>query len=60
VISWLTPASRVIVSSAGAVLARDASLASVNDNPAAPKIGAALLLRFRLEGCSTRDMWIFS
>jgi hypothetical protein len=46
VISWLTPALRVIVSSAGAVLAKDASLASANDNPAAPKAGIVLLRRF--------------
>jgi hypothetical protein len=41
---WLIPALRVIVSSAGA--ARDASLASVSDNPAAPKAGIVLLRRF--------------
>jgi hypothetical protein len=46
IISWLTPALRVIVSSAGAVAARDASLASVSDNPAAPKAGIVLLRRF--------------
>jgi hypothetical protein len=45
---------RVIVSSTGAVVARDPSLASVNDNPAAPKTGTALLLRFRFE--FMRDM----
>jgi hypothetical protein len=48
-------ASRVIVSSAGE-FARDASLANVNDNPAAPKTGTALLVRFRFEVCSMRDM----
>ena len=46
IISWRTPAFRVIVSSAGAVAARDASLASVSDNPAAPKAGIVLLPRF--------------
>src|SRR4029077_4161947 len=46
IISWFTPALRVIVSNAGAVAARDASLASVSDNPAAPKAGIALLRRF--------------
>jgi hypothetical protein len=46
IISWLTPALRVIVSSAGAVAARDASLANVSDNPAAPKAGIVLLRRF--------------
>jgi hypothetical protein len=45
---------RVIVSSAGAVVAGDPSLASVNDNPAAPKTGTVLLLRFRFE--FMRDM----
>jgi hypothetical protein len=39
-------ALRVIVSNAGAVAARDASLASVSDNPAAPKAGIVLLRRF--------------
>jgi hypothetical protein len=53
VISCLTTASRVIVSSDGAMLARDVSLASVNDNPAAPKTGTALIRRFRLEVCDT-------
>jgi hypothetical protein len=49
VISWITPALRVIVSSVGAVAATDPSLASVNDNPAALKTGTAVLLRFRFE-----------
>src|SRR4029077_6519983 len=56
VISWLTAALRIIVSSGGEVLARDASLASANDNPAAPRTGTALLRRFRLEFCFVRDM----
>jgi hypothetical protein len=42
--SWLTPAVRGTVSGAGAVAATDASLASVSDNPAAPKAG--ILRRF--------------
>jgi hypothetical protein len=46
IISWFTPALRVIVSNAGAVAARDASLASVSDNPVAPKAGIVLLRRF--------------
>jgi hypothetical protein len=52
-ISWLTPELRVIVSSAGAVAARDASLANASDNPAAPKAGTALLRRFLFEACFT-------
>jgi Fumarylacetoacetate (FAA) hydrolase family len=35
----------------------DAPLASVNDSPAAPKTGTALLLRFRLEVCFVGDIW---
>jgi hypothetical protein len=45
-ISWLTAALLVIVSNAGAVAAMDASLASVSDNPAAPKAGIVLLRCF--------------
>jgi hypothetical protein len=45
----------VIVSNAGDVVASDPSLASVNYNPAAPKTGTALLLRFRFE--FMREAW---
>jgi hypothetical protein len=55
-ISRLSPALSVIVSSDGAGLARDAPLASVNDNPAAPNTGTALLPRFRLDVCFARDI----
>jgi hypothetical protein len=54
VISWITPALRVMLSGTGE-FARGASLASDNDNPAAPKTGTAFLLRFRFEVCSVRD-----
>jgi hypothetical protein len=47
---------RITVSSGGEVVARDASLASANDNPATPRTGTALLRRFRLEFCFVRDM----
>jgi hypothetical protein len=46
---------RVSVSS-DAVVARDAPLASVTDNPAAPRTGTALLPRFPFEACFARDM----
>jgi len=55
-ISRLSLGWRVIVSTDGVGFARDAPLASVNDNPAAPKTGTALIRRFRLEVCFARDM----
>ena len=51
--SWLRSALRVGMFAAGAA---DAALASENDKPAAPNAGRALLLRFRVDGCFTRDM----
>jgi hypothetical protein len=47
--SWLSRASRVIVSNDGVGVAMDAPLASDNDSPAAPRTGTVLLRRFRLE-----------
>ena len=47
--SWLSRASRVIVSNDGGGVAMDAPLASDNDNPAAPRTGTVLLRRFRFE-----------
>jgi hypothetical protein len=43
-------------SAAGVLLAPYAPLASVNDNPAAPKTGTALIRRSALEACFARDM----
>jgi hypothetical protein len=55
-ISQFAAASRVTESNAGVGLANDAPLAKVNDNPAAPKTGTALLRCVRLEVCFVRDM----
>jgi hypothetical protein len=55
-ISQYSAALRVIESNDGVGFASDAPLAKVNDNPAAPKTGAALLRRLRLEVSFVRDM----
>jgi hypothetical protein len=44
------------ISSTGRLDAADAPFANVNDNPAAPKTGTALLRRFCFAACLARDM----
>ena len=56
-ISCATPALRHSISAAGVLPAPYAPLATVNDKPAAPKTGTALLHRFRFEACFS-DMQI--
>jgi hypothetical protein len=56
IVSQLAVALRVIGSNDGTGFANEAPLAKVNDNPAAPKTGPALLRRLRLEACLVRDM----